>query len=442
MYQPPQSHSSWPPFPPALPPAAPAPSSAPAPRVPWPAQQWGLLLSLGGAALLVLAAFPPWLRVHYGTQDTLHYSDTGTVIAMPHLSAMALEGLPFWLTLVYAALLAGLAIDGLRAAATGWGTPSLTAWRLLLVSGFAALLMLHELFSFLSALMSVDSIASSGVYSSRFIPGLGLFVGPLGALLALMGALMVLEWARRAAVSEPWLSVADAPAQIVPAMVHDLLPARAQNGGRLLLRRWRAVLTRPTRASFEPEVAGAGWSGAVVNVGALVGVQVIVGLLCGTLSFGEIANDVMMTPVGFFLLAGALFLASRMLAGSGSLAAHMHFVALGWAPAAALASVALGVGVPVVSGLAGVALGGYGIYLAVVAMLTVHDIGGQQASQPARLAAPTGAPHAIAPQPAATAPALPHAPATTPLAAIRTCAAGHLVDDAGAQLCPLCGAAV
>jgi hypothetical protein len=168
-----------------------------------------------------------------------------------------------------------------------------------------------------------------------------------------------------------------------------------------LLRRSQRVLIRPSMQKMAAERQGANWATIWYSLLGLALVQALVALfehaeaiywnaLAASPQFVQymhtlgVRNVVPRTPgtgvleaflgafIGFFLMVGLVYLAAKVLGGSGSFLEHSYLLALIYVPLQLIASVA-GL-VPVLGGLVGAAAAIYMVVLVVMAVASVHRL--------------------------------------------------------------------
>jgi len=177
---------------------------------------------------------------------------------------------------------------------------------------------------------------------------------------------------------------------------------RPEGGGAFdiqsLFQSWMNALTKPNVATYEAEIPRANWTSVLVGL-AIVGlVSALVALLSigasramidqftpffqqqdpnfdpnmlnqfyGGTGIGSAIWAFIGTFITFFLGAGVLWLAARMLGGTGSdFMTHSHLLSLSYTPTRVIAAV-IGI-IPVIGGLIGLVLYFYQLYLAGLSM--------------------------------------------------------------------------
>jgi hypothetical protein len=168
-----------------------------------------------------------------------------------------------------------------------------------------------------------------------------------------------------------------------------------------LLGRWQAVLLRPGVEQMDAQRQGSNWPTIWYSLLGLALVQAIVAVFqrAEVLSWNtlvsspqfvqylqsiDLHNVTQLNPgtgaleaffgafVGFFLMAGLVYLVAKALGGTGSFLEHTYLLALVYVPLEMIAAVA-GL-IPVLGGLIGAAAAIYMIVLVVMAISTAHQL--------------------------------------------------------------------
>jgi hypothetical protein len=177
---------------------------------------------------------------------------------------------------------------------------------------------------------------------------------------------------------------------------------RTEGGGAFdiqsLFQSWLNALTKPNVTTYEAEIPRANWTSTLVGLAIVALVSALVALLSlgasramldqftpflqqqdpnfdpnmlnqyyGGTGIGAAVWAFIGTFITFFLGAGVLWLAARMLGGTGSdFMTHSYLLSLSYTPTRVIAAV-LGI-IPVVGGLVGLVLYFYQLYLAGLSM--------------------------------------------------------------------------
>jgi len=168
-----------------------------------------------------------------------------------------------------------------------------------------------------------------------------------------------------------------------------------------LLRRWHALLLNPSVAAFDRQRGSANWPTVWYSLLGLALVQSIVALfqraeslywnsLVSSSQVDQFLRDFGMRNInplnpgigallafvnaflGFFVMAGLVYLFARMLGGVGSFLEHSYLIALVYVPLQLIASVA-GL-IPMLGGLVGAAAIIYMVMLIVMAICATHRL--------------------------------------------------------------------
>ena len=155
------------------------------------------------------------------------------------------------------------------------------------------------------------------------------------------------------------------------------------------LRNAQTVVTKPAVASFDAAKSFAGWNTILLTVGIASGIRGVLGAIssryvnAAVFGFGKkalvaynpvsiFAYDTIGTFIGFFIGVGILYLIARAFKGTGDFLTYAHALALISVPVTAISAV-LGL-IPILGGLAAMALGIYAIYLAILATVSTHQL--------------------------------------------------------------------
>jgi hypothetical protein len=168
-----------------------------------------------------------------------------------------------------------------------------------------------------------------------------------------------------------------------------------------LLHRWQAVLVNPSVATFDAQRTSANWPAIWYSLLGLAVVQAVIALFQRAEAFYwntmmaspqvdqymrnmGIRNMAQMNPsigaisaffnafLGFFVMAGLVYLVARMLGGGGTFLEHAYLLALAYVPLQMIASV-MGL-VPVLGGLVAAAVIIYMLVLIVMAISAAHRL--------------------------------------------------------------------
>lgn len=153
-----------------------------------------------------------------------------------------------------------------------------------------------------------------------------------------------------------------------------------------MLQRWRTVLSigidsQRGIATFDAQQPAANWPAILWSLAILGLVQAVFNVITGfeyrnvagsTPSVGTFINGFISAYVGFFILAGILYLVAKAFSGSGTFLTYAYLLALIYVPLEAIASVA-GI-LPFVGGLIALVAGLYQIYLAIHATASAHRL--------------------------------------------------------------------
>jgi len=138
---------------------------------------------------------------------------------------------------------------------------------------------------------------------------------------------------------------------------------------------WISSVTRPAIGTYAAEVPRASQSRLIMSVGIVTVIAAIAGLIGGVFTghaVGGFISALIITPVGFLIVAGALYLGARLMKGTGTFEQHAWVVSTIWAPITILSSIA-GI-IPILGGLIGILLGLYSIYLYYLSQQAVHRL--------------------------------------------------------------------
>lgn len=157
-----------------------------------------------------------------------------------------------------------------------------------------------------------------------------------------------------------------------------------------LFQRWRNVLTHPSVATFDAEQPAANWGTILLSLVILGVTEAIFDFITGlevngiaryTLPGGTVLpvrenpignafGGLVGAFVGFFVLSGILYISAKVFNGQGSFLTQSWLLSLFLVPLEMIAAVARII--PFLGGLVGLAALIYGIYLAVLAIASVH----------------------------------------------------------------------
>ncbi len=139
-----------------------------------------------------------------------------------------------------------------------------------------------------------------------------------------------------------------------------------------------SVISRPAAASFDAVQGAAEWQTLLLAVGAVAVIEGIVSMIVGfigghpaTAIFGLIFG-IIFALAGFFIGAGILYLLAKIFGGTGDFLHHSYVLALVSVPLGVVDAI-LGV-IPILGLLVSLAVGVYAIYLAILAMSSVHRL--------------------------------------------------------------------
>jgi hypothetical protein len=155
------------------------------------------------------------------------------------------------------------------------------------------------------------------------------------------------------------------------------------------IRNAQLVLTRPSTASFDAAGPFANWNVILVALAIAAVARGILGAISAAymhalfFGFGNPAHyvyspvgtffgDAIGTFIGFFIGVGILFVIALLFQGRGSFLSYAYALALISIPVT-IADAALGL-IPILGGLATIALAVYSIYLAILATASVHQM--------------------------------------------------------------------
>ncbi len=154
------------------------------------------------------------------------------------------------------------------------------------------------------------------------------------------------------------------------------------------IRNAQAVLTKPAVATYDAVQQFANWQTTLLAIGALAVLRGITSVIVGAEAAGTVSTithvavsfnpvsdflgGILSAFIGFFIGVGILWLIAKAFKGQGDFMIYAHALALAFVPLEAAAAV-LSI-VPFLGTLAGLAVGIYAIYQAILATSSVHRL--------------------------------------------------------------------
>jgi hypothetical protein len=170
-----------------------------------------------------------------------------------------------------------------------------------------------------------------------------------------------------------------------PPPPSNAYPAPPGAGGfdfQSVFRQWQAVLLRPSVATFDAQLPSANWNVVWIGLVILAVARAIFGFISSAEGaamfhtaapgFGTIVGGFIGVFIGFFVIAGVLYLVAKLFGGTGTFMPYAYALALFYVPLGIISAV-VGI-IPVLGVIVAFLLGLYEIYLAILATASVHRL--------------------------------------------------------------------